>query len=307
MYHRFSNESRPGCISKAVLENQLQYILKYYKVISLDEYILKKRNGHKIQNEIVITIDDGYYDFYEYAYPLLKKYNFTATLFVSSDFIEQKIWMWWDLIEYILKTNIRKTTAFTFEDFKIFITNNEDISKTWLQITDRCLEYENSKKWDLIYSLANHLKVNVPERPVPEFSSITIDQAKELLQNGISIAAHSKTHPILTRVKKERLNEEIGVPKARLEKLLGTSINTFCYPNGQESDLNKTIVDAVEDSGYLGAVIAYIDDSYEFNPYKISRLGVTNDMQDFLWKLYGCEILILAIRRIFLKLFNSIV
>ena len=39
------------------------------------------------QRAIVITIDDGYRSSYDIAYPILKKYDFPATLFVYSDFI----------------------------------------------------------------------------------------------------------------------------------------------------------------------------------------------------------------------------
>jgi peptidoglycan/xylan/chitin deacetylase (PgdA/CDA1 family) len=37
---------------------------------------------------VIITLDDGYRSIYEFAYPLLKRYGYTATLFVYTDFIE---------------------------------------------------------------------------------------------------------------------------------------------------------------------------------------------------------------------------
>jgi peptidoglycan/xylan/chitin deacetylase (PgdA/CDA1 family) len=37
---------------------------------------------------VVITLDDGYRSIYEFAYPLLKRYGYTATLFIYTDFIE---------------------------------------------------------------------------------------------------------------------------------------------------------------------------------------------------------------------------
>ena len=36
---------------------------------------------------IILTFDDGYLDFYQYAWPLLKKYGFTATVFLVTDCI----------------------------------------------------------------------------------------------------------------------------------------------------------------------------------------------------------------------------
>jgi peptidoglycan/xylan/chitin deacetylase (PgdA/CDA1 family) len=35
---------------------------------------------------VVITFDDGYSDLYEYAFPLMKQYGFTGTIFMITDF-----------------------------------------------------------------------------------------------------------------------------------------------------------------------------------------------------------------------------
>ena len=45
-------------------------------------------SGHKFQKKsVVITIDDGWRSTYDIAFPILKKYGYTATLFVYTDFI----------------------------------------------------------------------------------------------------------------------------------------------------------------------------------------------------------------------------
>lgn len=45
----------------------------------------------KYRNRIKIAFDDGYRNNFEYAYPLLKKYKLDATIFLITDFIDQKI------------------------------------------------------------------------------------------------------------------------------------------------------------------------------------------------------------------------
>jgi len=70
-------------------EAQLKIFSEYFKVISLYDYweILNGRRQH-IKNSIVITFDDGYLDNWLWAFPLLKKYNFPATIFVSPEFVD---------------------------------------------------------------------------------------------------------------------------------------------------------------------------------------------------------------------------
>ncbi|KHE93345.1 MAG: putative polysaccharide deacetylase [Candidatus Scalindua brodae] len=91
-YHSISNEIEPDeTVTPEEFEKQLQYIKENYKVISLEEAVeYIQTDIEKISGSIVITFDDGYSDNYRYAYPLLNKHNFPATIFLVSDFINDK-------------------------------------------------------------------------------------------------------------------------------------------------------------------------------------------------------------------------
>jgi peptidoglycan/xylan/chitin deacetylase (PgdA/CDA1 family) len=58
-------------------ENQLKYIHDNYETIFLED--IDKFGSKK---EVVLTFDDGYVDFYTNVFPLLKKYNIKANLYV---------------------------------------------------------------------------------------------------------------------------------------------------------------------------------------------------------------------------------
>ena len=64
-------------------KKEMSYIKKWFKVISLDELIGNLKNGKSFKTpSIAITFDDGYKDNYTLGYPILKKYNFPATIYV---------------------------------------------------------------------------------------------------------------------------------------------------------------------------------------------------------------------------------
>lgn len=70
-------------------EKQLKYISRHYNVITLkDYYNIITGNIPPIKNAIVLTLDDGYLDNWIWAFPLLKKYNLPATIFVSPEFVD---------------------------------------------------------------------------------------------------------------------------------------------------------------------------------------------------------------------------
>lgn len=63
-----------------------------FRTIDLSEYfqIIDQRKQDK-ENLIVLTFDDGYLDNWVYAYPLLKKYQMKATIFINPEFIDPRI------------------------------------------------------------------------------------------------------------------------------------------------------------------------------------------------------------------------
>ena len=76
-------------------KEQLQYLKdNNYTPITLDElYSYLRENKPLPKKPVVITLDDGYKGNYEYAYPLLKEFNFPATIFVISNYVGAKDYM----------------------------------------------------------------------------------------------------------------------------------------------------------------------------------------------------------------------
>jgi len=108
-YHNFTkDESSSYKINIVEFEQQMDYLAAYnYSVISLSELLKGLRTGQLPQKPIVITIDDGFKSTYTLAYPVLKKYNIPATLFLYTDFIEKNNYsLTWEEIREMTKNNI---------------------------------------------------------------------------------------------------------------------------------------------------------------------------------------------------------
>lgn len=84
LYHQV-NEL--GNVTPKLFEEHLK-ILKEKKMntITLEEY----GKGNIPKNAFLITLDDGYYDNYSKVFPLLKKYNMKATIFLNTLYIKEK-------------------------------------------------------------------------------------------------------------------------------------------------------------------------------------------------------------------------
>ncbi|MBM7870645.1 peptidoglycan/xylan/chitin deacetylase (PgdA/CDA1 family) [Clostridium pascui] len=92
MYHSISNRTGNEIqLSKNLFEAQMKLLKdKNYTTLSLDElYDFINYNKPIPKKSVVLTFDDGYVDNYLNAYPILKKYNFRATIFVITDNVDK--------------------------------------------------------------------------------------------------------------------------------------------------------------------------------------------------------------------------
>ena len=107
MYHRFNEDKYPSTnIQMSVFKQQIE-IIKKFKYTFYDPKNLKK-NFHiaKIEKKILITIDDAFSSFYEFAWPYLKEEKIPFILFVSTEAVDKNGYMTWDQIKELEKENI---------------------------------------------------------------------------------------------------------------------------------------------------------------------------------------------------------
>ena len=92
MYHMVSEHEKKHTlsISTARFKRHMWYLKsKKYTPISLDQlqrYFFNKADSLP-ERPVIITFDDGYMDNYENALPILREYNFSATIFIVSGLV----------------------------------------------------------------------------------------------------------------------------------------------------------------------------------------------------------------------------
>lgn len=260
MYHRFSKQPAWHRISQEVFEEQLKYLKANFNIVRLTDLARILRDGHAPpRNTAVLTIDDGYLDFSQIAAPLLVKYEIPATVFIVSDFADQKIWLWHDAIHYLTTHAPAGACKIEFNrkavEFKL--TSPDDRNRMWLELADRVLTESGACKWKLINECQEQLGVELPPIPTDAYRSMGWNELTNL-SPLIDIGSHTRNHPILSTLHDPKeLACEVGGSKRHIEKNIGKPVTTFCYPNGQVADYNNLTVNEVKHSGYECAVVAY--------------------------------------------------
>ena len=295
MYHRFSVRQDPEQrrVDAVSLDRQLAHLRKTSTVWSLGDYLEALRIGRGIpKNLVVLTVDDGYRDFFDIAFPLLVKHQLPATFFPVTDFVEQRAWLWHDKLDYIFLNTRKEQVTIRWRGVKYSLslksTNKRRLA--WKTFSDLCVTLDSQEMERLLTELARSTGVNVPAEATDEYSPCSWAELALMQNQGIEIGGHTRTHPILTRIDDQALDSEIAGCKKVLESKLSVTMKSFCYPNGAEADVSDNVVAAVRRAGFIGAVVTYRKTPC-FDPFRTSRLGSSEQFDDFLWKVHGWEYL----------------
>ena len=292
VWHRFSapGENIFNRMSADEFGWQLDQINRDFQVLSFGEMLeYFNRHGNWPRRCVVLTIDDGYRDFYRWAFPELKKRGMKATYFATVNFVEGKIWLWPDRLQWVLDaTGLSGVTLKLHDETHIYpLVNQRDKTVVWKTCSDHCITLPDEQKEMFIRSLEEALQVSCPEVPTEEYRAVTWAELREMGNHGIEIGSHTMNHPILSRIGPEILKEEVCGSREILREKLDQEISTFCYPNSAPGDITGDVVEQVRNAGYSGAVFGI--DLKTWDPYQVPRMGVSAGRADFLWKLYGGE------------------
>ncbi|HKR02817.1 MAG TPA: polysaccharide deacetylase family protein [Pyrinomonadaceae bacterium] len=290
MYHRFSLEEDGAATSARTFNEQLEYLKSHYTIVPLAKIAEHVRDGANLPPGLAaITIDDGFDDAYEIAFPLLRQHGAPATLFVITDFLDRKAWMWTDKMRFL-------TSRTEVEEFELTIDGRQrrfELRGKWsrldaaTRLNEMLKKLPDEEKEEEIKRIASILGMKLPDLPPLEYSPVTWEQAREMDGAGIEIASHTLTHPILTNVSDERLRRELTGSRSRLEEELGHEVRSFCYPNG---NLDERVLGATSAAGYDHAVATLpgLNDERS-DPLALKRISAAADLAHFVQSTSGFE------------------
>ncbi|MFA5066328.1 MAG: polysaccharide deacetylase family protein [Dehalococcoidia bacterium] len=126
MYHSLGDNGRFFTVKPDDFGAQLEYLKRHeYNVVSLAALLHYLAKGKVPPRTVAITFDDGYEDNYFVAFPLLKKYNFPATIFLANGLASADL-------PLLNKDQISEMTASALIDFEPHTVNHTKLTKVSL-------------------------------------------------------------------------------------------------------------------------------------------------------------------------------
>jgi peptidoglycan/xylan/chitin deacetylase (PgdA/CDA1 family) len=280
MYHRFCgpDEDDPACLPVNIFRRQVEYLKKYYVPMKLCELVdARMRDGVYPNRSVVITVDDGYANFFRWAFPVLREFEMPATVFVVTDLLDRNGWIWTDQFRYLCQY-ARSNTALS-----------EKKQRSLLQAFKRLPLAERQQR---LSELAEQAKVCLLAEAPPRYALMSWEQLRVIADSGlIEIASHTRTHPILAYVNAEDSWEELHTSRLEIQEQLGVSVHSFSYPNGLPGDYRLEHMEMLSHAGYGCATAShpgYV--TARSNIFALPRLsGNKRDMNRFRKYLDGVQ------------------
>ncbi|MTI98603.1 MAG: hypothetical protein FH752_08280 [Marinobacter adhaerens] len=285
MYHRITPSGSKEGINADIFRKQMEIVKQSFNVMSLNDLMNAYDEGETRENTVVITFDDGYHDFADYAFPILREFDLPVTLFVTTGFALGELWLWPDQIRYAIDNTDVRTTELPGISGNLDIAEQPD--QCWNRIADHCMLVSNSQKLDLIDSLYELLSIEKPVNAPDGYQPLSWEQIRGMVRQGLEVGSHSHSHPIMTQLGDDELNRELVQSWEIIREQLGCDPAAFCYPNGQRADFDSKVQSAVRHAGYNYAVAAFPLKQPLSDRWAIARYPASSRMSEFEKNIYG--------------------
>lgn len=255
LYHRVDKEEliqnyylKGIFVSEKEFENQMNYLSKSER-----------------KDKVVITFDDGYKDDFEYAVPILDKYNIQAIFFITISFIDGMSNQWIDILN-----NYAINHKLSMDEFKKVSVKIKNMPQK-----ERKLFLETLKKSQLVND-----------------SAMDWEELKEI-QNKHIIGNHTLNHPNFKNETKETITRELSETKGILKEKLNIDDVYFAYPDGDIGTDKEFIEKELKSLGYKYAFTTQRGSwKSDDNPYFIKRIPIYywDDLATFVNKIHGINV-----------------
>lgn len=233
-------------------------IIKYknagFTFLSLDQlYEEISGNGCIDKPFVCFTMDDGYLDNFENAYPIFKKHQVPFAIFVATDFPDNKAILWWYVIEELI---LNRTRILLSDGSKYTCRTFQEKWDTFRYIREKVLLLNQS-------NLVNELNELFANYQLDWFApiqnlSMNWEQVKTLtLEPLCTIGGHTVSHVALNKLSMIELDREITNGMSIIKSNTGYEPKYFAYPYGSEKENGEREYNYIKKSNIKMAFISY--------------------------------------------------
>lgn len=227
---------------------------KNVEIVSLDEVHRRLANHDYPGPFAAFTLDDGYRDNLEHAWPVLKRHDAPASLFIASSFPDKLGELWWVSLQRVIAGSERLVIEVNGKSRFVDCSNASAKCKAFNEIYWWLRSFADESE---LRRVVNDLCQRYGVDPLGASKDLCMDW-KEIASIAadplISIGAHSVNHYMLKKWPASTLENELKQSAKVIEAALGKKPLDFAYPVGDPTSAGPREFAAAKAAGYRLAV-----------------------------------------------------
>lgn len=224
-----------------------------YDVVSLDEALTRLVQPEPGRFFVALTFDDGYRDNLDHAWPVLAKHGAPWTLFVTPGFAERNAKLWWLELEEAIRALPRVEVDLPDGRFSVPAGSDAEKQRAFELLYWHLRKGPEETLLSVISGLAR--QAGIDAAALVERECLPWETLRSLAgAPGVTIGAHTLTHPMLAKHPEADARREMAGSKARLEEKLGLPIRHFAYPVGDPGSAGPREFSLAREIGFASAV-----------------------------------------------------
>jgi peptidoglycan/xylan/chitin deacetylase (PgdA/CDA1 family) len=291
MYHRFSASPGWRRTDTATFESHLDFLAGNYRVRSLDQVLDRLGRGEEPERcSVVITVDDAYEDFYRLALPLIERRGLPVTLYVPTDFVDGKGWLWPDRLLWLITETRRQRLSFR-QLGEMSLASMRLRRLAWNSVADELLEMNEVDRQAAFREIETTLDLVSPVTPDEGYRPMTWDEVRDSASRGVTIGSQASAHVPFARESAETQYQLALRSRNRLEAEIGLPVRHFSYPHGRARDFNDESVAAAKRAGFASSASATVTTGRSNLFFELPRFSPPSDVAGLKSALSGLSYL----------------
>lgn len=269
-------------ITPAFLDGVIRLVKRLgYDIIGIDE-VPDRLNDAQARRFACFTLDDGYRDNIDHAYPVFKRHSAPFTIYLPTHFADGDGDLWWLVLqESILKAD------------RVTIAIDGAIETLATQTTDQKTHVFDRLYWwlrdmperdarSIVHALAE--QTGYDATPLCSDLVMTWDQARTLARDPlVTFGGHTCRHLALAKLPVCEANHEITESVTRLGDELNQPVDHFAYPYGDEGSAGPREFELAKKAGLATAVTTrkgLITTAHKDALTELPRVSLNGNFQD---------------------------
>ena len=254
-------------VTAEVLDQQLGLLKKHYDVIAPEDVRAWRRGQYKLPaRAVLITCDDGLVNCVTDMLPVLRQRGVKCLFFLTGmSAADAHSMLWYEELLLWMLRGVAGGFEIACEGETIHgeLSSREQRLKLWWDMVRRLSRLVVERREKILVAARAHFQTDERrEREKSEplrrrFGLMTSAEVHELAAAGMTIGAHTMSHPVLSQGTSVTARWEILESKRRLESALQEEVWAFAYPFGDASSVTPQITAMPAEAGFDAAFLNY--------------------------------------------------